>query len=555
MRVAFFGATEGAIVVSTQQRVQDVPRCTLCPAGCTLSLAAVGPDKWRVEYPLTESPGLCPRGSTLGELLSHHRRIVAPSVCADGGRREVTLEAALGAILDAAGDAGVTILLDGNVPCEQLVQAAAWCSAWESAKLCFVVEPAEEQLILGVEASGAEHLPAAGLSDCDGFLVIGDAFASNPICSRAIFDRRAEHRRTPLVTLDPACGAVTKFASHGVAVEAGMELAALAAVAKGAGIDADVPCRRAAEIPSAEAGGKALARCKRLGVLLTAEYARNSTWRQIGYLAGQLAKAMGGGVAVQTAGANALAAVRLAYRLKTAALSEALSAEDDVCVVVGCDLIGMLGWSDTRVAAAAAALPNQTTERADVVLPVALSAECGGTYLLGGAEATKVSPLLAPPAGVPTPGDLVAALAAQAGVAKPEIPTDLPSLDRPAAQAPQPVELAAGASAPALLLGRQALQAGCCELTGYASWQQGDLAEAPLRISPQYAAQLGLKDLTKVRVRVGERSVQAQVRFSPELSGGKLVLPEWLPGARALAPARIEDETILSGPVCAEVSN
>ena len=535
-------------MASTQQRMQDVPRCTLCPAGCTLNLASLGPDKWRVEYPRTESSGLCPRGSTLGELLSHHRRIVAPSLGADGARRDVTLDAALGAILDAAGDSGVTVLLDGNVPCEQLVQAAAWCSAWEAAKLCFVVEPAEEQLILGVEASGAEHIAAAQLSDCDGFLVIGDAFAGNPICSRGIFDRRAEHRRTPLVTIDPACGVVSKFASHAVAVDAGMELAALAAVAKGAGVDVDIPCQ-------ADPGAEALAKCKRLGVLLTAEYARNGAWRQIGYLAGQLAKALGGGVALQTTGANALGAVRLAYRLKIASLSEALSAKDNVCVVVGCDLIGMLGWSDARVAAAAAALPNQTTERADAVLPVAMSAECGGTYLLGGAEATKVAPLLAPPAGVPTPGDLVAALAARAGVARPEIPDDLPSLDRPAAAVPGSVELAESTAAPALLLGRQATQAGCGEMTGHATWQRGDLADAPLRIGPAYAAELGLTDFAKVRVRVGQRSVRARIRISPELGGGKLVLPEWLPGARALVPARIEDETILSGPVCAEVSN
>ena len=71
-----------------------------------------------------------------------------------------------------------------------------------------------------------------------------------------------------------------------------------------------------------------------------------------------------------------------------------------------------------------------------------------------------------------------------------------------------------------------------------------------MRVSPQYAKKLKLANLAAVNVSVGNRSVRARVRISPELSGETVVLPEGLAETRALLPGRIDSETgaVISAP-------
>ncbi|MCK4626613.1 MAG: hypothetical protein KAV00_14945, partial [Phycisphaerae bacterium] len=117
--------------------------CTLCPAMCPMELIWKGPDRPAVEYPTEAGAGLCPRGSALGELLASPYRI----------RRPVDIEAAVKLMTD-----GATVLIDGNLPLEEIAAAAEIISAWDGVNLCCVVSPEDEQLLLGVEATGAVYL-------------------------------------------------------------------------------------------------------------------------------------------------------------------------------------------------------------------------------------------------------------------------------------------------------------------------------------------------------------------------------------------------------------
>ena len=524
-------------VADTEERVQ---RCVLCPAGCSLELVPTGPDAWRVEYPLTAGTGLCPRGSALGELLGHHRRIREASVRDGDVRRPAELAAALRAVLDAAAGKTVTLLVDGNLPWEQLTAVADWADAWPDARLCLVIEPAEHQALLGLEASGADHLSQAQLADRDGFLIIGDVFAANPRCARAVLDchKVGPGAAHPIVVIDSAAGTASKFATHRIPVAPGMELAALAAVAVGAGVQSDL-AGSAPAMSVAAAAGAALATAERPGVLIAAEYGRTDAWRQIGCLAGELATARGGAAAVQTSGANALAAVRLAGTVRTVSLAEALAADNTVRVAVGCDLLGLLGRDDLDILAAAAALPNATTATADVVLPIALPGEYGGTYLFDGTGPVRLAALTAAPAGVPTPAELVAELARAAGIAEPAaaarpLPERL-NVERPAAVGEVPAP-----AGPVLLFAREAANAGSGELTAHASWQSARQPLPALRLSPDDAKALGVLNLAAVTVRCGAGSVRARARVAPELAPGTLVLPEGVAQMRALVPSRAD---------------
>ncbi len=538
------GRRPGSKVRATSQ---VIPRCTSCPAVCPLAVVQTAPDRWRTEYPDGEDGCLCPRGSALGDLVAHPRRLLAPRCRVDDRWQAVSETEALDRILAAAGS-GLTILLDGNLSCEQILAAAAWCKAWDQAQLSLVIEPADQQLLLGTEASGAEYLSGLSLPECDGFLIIGGALGANPACARGLLDRRKAEPATPLVVIDPGTGVAVKFATHRVDCPPGGELASLVAVAASAGVrGGDLGQPSAPQVPSATAAGEVLARCKRLGVLIAAEYGRTSLWREIGLLAGRLAKAKGGAVAVQTAGANALAAVRLAAALGTVPLAQALAAGPGMRVAIGCDVLGMLGWTEQgRMQAAAAALPNRTVELAEVALPLALAEETGGTVLGDGAQQFKTAALLAPPAGVLTAAGLVEAMARRAGVTA---RASLPQIDissRITASEHPAVLAGRDPDAPVLLLGRQAAHAGCGALTGFGAWQAAAHGEPDLDLAGEDAQRMGLKNRQVVSVRAGKRSVRARLRVASDLAPGVAVLSEGFAQSRALMPARIDEAGALT---------
>lgn len=518
-------------------------RCTLCPAGCGLSLRRLGPDCLVSEPPMVAGGGLCPRGLAIGELLDAPGRIHWALRRVDAAQVEIGLAEAAQAIVAAAGDKELIFFIDGALPCEQLLAADAWCRAWPKAKLCVAGEPAEREMLLGTEASGAKYLSDADLAECDGFLIIGGAFEANPACSRGVFSRREVDARTPIIVIDPGGGSAAKFATHRIAAPPGAELAALAELAGAAGVDASgIAPPAGMDVKSVRAAGQALAKCKHPAIILAAEYGRTGAWRQIGYLAGKLAGALGGGLTCQTTGANAMAAVRLGPRLATIDLADALARQDAAWVTVGCDLLGMLGIRGRGILAAAAALPNRSTAAAEFVLPAALPMELGGTYLFGGQQQVCLEAVMAPPAGAAEPADVIAAIARAAGVSEPAPPGPVGELKRAAVGAP---DMSAGAAAvagpaPVLLLGRQPADAGCGELTAHASWQ-AVIGSTPLvRLAATDARRLGVKDLDMVEVGAGEVSIRARVHISHSLDGGAVVLGEALLDARAMCPLHVD---------------
>jgi hypothetical protein len=491
----------------------------------------------------------------LGELISHPRRILWPKR-RDGRKQSIsTLADATRGLIDSAGSGGIILLLDAAVPVEQMVAVGEWCKAWDRATLCLVCEPAEREMLLGVEAGGAEYLTESALEQCDGFVIIGDAFAANPMCSQGVFRRRAWEPRTPIVVIDAVPGTASSFATHRVEVSPCMELAALAAVAEAGGTSVDVPeSVPIDEMPSAHAAGKAIAKCGRLGVLIAAEYGRSTQWKGIGYVASSMARDHGGGVAPQTSGANALAAVRVSETLGAVSLATALSREDAVWVAIGCDPMGMLGW-EMGITGAAAALPNSTTSLADVVFPLAAPGEMGGTFLLSGDRSVTIDPAMKPPAGVAQPSELVGSLAKADGVRR---PSPLPAVDcTRRLEAPSPALQACEDPDAALLFCRQAMHDGCGSLTSHGGWQASFEPQPEVRLSPQQAAEAGVKEFGKITVRAGDRACRGTLRLDSRMSAGMVLVPQGFAAARALAPCHVDLQTDTVAPeaIVAEVSS
>ena len=371
------------------------------------------------------------------------------------------------------------------------------------------------------------------MSGCDGFVIVGDAFAANPRCARGVLDALMQHRRSPLVVIDAGGGVTLKFATRRITCRPGGEADALVSD----------------EVASAVEG------CKRLGVIISAEPGRGGIWRRVGQQAGELAKSHGGGVAAQTIGANALAALRVSKHLGLISLAEAMTPGNSVRVSLGVDILGMLGWDGPAAAVAAAALPNRTTESAEVVLPVALACEMGGTFLQAGVRTTKVEALMPPPAGVPTVSELLRTLAEAAGAKAAQFSGKLPPTDRISPSGSMGGVSASPPDGRVLVFARQAARHAEGSLPAYSGWQSQAMPLPEIRICPSDAGEMGLSDLAAVEVETESHKTYARLRVVRHVAPAVLAISESFPEARRLIPYVVDSgsDAVISCPATVAV--
>ncbi len=218
-------------------------------------------------------------------------------------------------------------------------------------------------------------------------------------------------------------------------------------------------------------------------------------------------------------------------------------------------MLGMLGRMDGKIFAAACALANTTTEAAEIVLPLAMPGELAGTYLLEGDRALEVSPLLGPPAGVLSPAGVMESLATAAGVSRPKIPAAKAATHRLKPDKPVTAPPFSSPAAPVLLVGCQAIHAGCGSLTSHGSWQAAVQPLPVLALAAEDLREMNIENFSTVTVSVNGRSAQASVRISPELPPGTMVITDGYAAVRSLVPAEVgEDGTMIAQPPSAVVS-
>jgi len=523
-----------------ETRQDNVACCPLCPALCGLTLAYNGPDLPRAEVPLQPGQGACPRGTSLGELMGSFHRLRR---CLRRSGERTTEARFADAVAEAARriDAeGATVILDAaSLPLEELAAAAEIAAAWPRLQICAALAPEDEQMLAGLEASGTTYLADEELARCDGLLLIGDPLAANPRCARGVLDALKANSRMPVVAVDGGGGVSASYASLPVLCGPGGELDAL----------------RDRQVAAA------LEPCRKLGVVIAAAGGRGGIWARVGFEAGKLASAHRGGVAAQTTGGNALGAFRAARSLGLCGLAEAMAPGQgaNLRAAVGVDVLALLGWTGPSIAVAAAAMPGVTTGSADIVFPLALPGEIGGTFLQAGTRRVTVAALLPPPAGVPAPSALMRQLAEAARVKVPAFSGRLPALDRAAAGEPPEPTRASPPVEPesvALVGARESIHHADGSLTGAASWQ-GQLRPLPeLRVSGADAARMGLAGGDEVEVATESSSARLRVRVTENVPAGTVAAVETSAATRRLTPYVIDSErnALVSHPAGARVT-
>jgi anaerobic selenocysteine-containing dehydrogenase len=405
-------------------------RCSLCSLACFLRLSQsphgyLEPD-YREDVPELRR-GVCNRGNMTAELLGHIRRIDAARFCGEV-TRQVPLDEAIHNLAGTVRSSRTTLLIDGNLPGEDIAAGLALAAASGGKIAAGVYLPTEDEMVLeGLAASKAKLLTPENLVECDAILIVGDAFATHPVISKPVHALRKRNVRTPLVVVDSLPGRTSIFATHPLMVKPGTESRVLAALAGKSGVAALGSLSRDVAQAASESGlpegvlaaaAAAVAGAKRLGVIVRAEIGKAANWDQTGLLSGLIASAKAGGVTACLTYGNALGA----YRLARAARAK-LDKPGETVIVLGTDVVSVLSKQECnrtldgiRTLVAAAQLPTLTLGAADVVLPLAFNFEAGGTTVTGSGEVITVDSLAEAPGEAVPAGELVMKLADALGL-------------------------------------------------------------------------------------------------------------------------------------------
>lgn len=412
--------------------------CLLCSLCCPAGVAFDDYGLTAPEYPghtAAARRGLCARGHYIAELAGHPGRLDRGLVRGPSAPKAVApseaLRQAAAALASARNETAV--VLDGNLPCEEL--AAAVRSAREGlgiARVTLYIPPSDEAVLRGLAASSATRIGERELGDCDVILAVGDPFATHPVVASSVLDALAKARGRRLAVIDSVQGKTSRFAADFCQVRPGGETAALAGLllALDAGSGAAAGALPGLDIPAAaamagvapgrlEALAATLSKAQRLAVLVALHEGRCAATSAAAALAGKLAEARGGATCPLLTYGNAAGAWRLATALKTAPLAQLVAdlalGRVRQLIVLGTDLLGALPRLDlgsAEIVLCAAPLPTATTARAAFVVPMAFWFEIGGTVLDGAGGRRRAGAVARPRGGALSPSGILAALGA-----------------------------------------------------------------------------------------------------------------------------------------------
>ncbi len=532
-------------------------RCNFCSLGCVVTLAetargAVAPDYGHDTPEMRR--GLNNRGNITAELLRHARRVVSARLCSGGKCADARLEDAVRIVADAVRASGAALLIDGNLPCEDVAAALALAAGSNGKLSASVYLPPEDEAALdGVAASGAALLTPEDLADCDAILVVGDAFATHPLISRPVHDARKRNPRLPLVVVDSIPGRTSIFANAPVVVKPGAESRALAALAAKCGVG-DLG---ALAVSDADAGASAealanaarmLGGAKKLGVILRAEVGKAPNWDQAAFLAGKLASAKGGGLTLCLTYGNAMGSYRLA-RAYMAQPPSAGGTAASVLVALGGDPATTLSKKESaaldglKLLVAANAMPVPTMGRAGVALPMAFNFEAGGTTMTGSGEAIEVNSVADAPCDACSAGALAEALAKALGIPGVARGFSRAAIEKmPAADAgtvagrPHPVPASAPVGEFLAVTHGDAIHFHTGSLTSMCAWPAWAAATPLVMMSAPDAAALGVKHHGRVLVVSGVGQCEAEADVSKIHPAGVVAVSSGFAASRGLFP-------------------
>jgi len=425
-------------------------RCLFCSLMCPLAVQAHGKHVILPAYPDDKIAAsrtgfaqgrLCYRGHYVTALLGHPKRLTDATVKADG--RPCTADDAvreLAAVLKERAGAETAVLVDGNLPCEDLAGAVRFANdSLGTQNVAVYLPPADEAILRGLSAASCRLLSLEMVEECDTLLAVGDPFATHPVLARAMLDAKAAGPRHRLLVLDTMLGRTSRFADTFVQVAPCAEAAALAAIAKC--MEADVTAlapepasRSVAELCGMAGASEAAIRtiadglreAKKSGVVISLPTGRTADGALVVALAGAFCQDDGCGLLPLFTYGNAAGASSTAKALGAMAVPSLLAkmeaGEIRALLCLNLDPFSALpkrlvqkAFENLDLLAAVSPMPTRVTEVADICLPSAFWFEEEGTAQDFRGEKIGLAPVMPPPRGALTIRNLLTGLAAALG--------------------------------------------------------------------------------------------------------------------------------------------
>ena len=541
-------------------------RCLLCSLCCPVTVERASDGVLAVDTAASSSTGLCGRGCSLAELAGDPRRLTGARR-QNGDAERLSLGAAAEAfngLLAGSGDAPVAVVVDGNLPCEDIVAVHHWARTWWGKAVVAVhLPPPDLDFMEGLSASRASPFGPGGLASSDNVVVVGDALRTHPVLGRSLLDWKYSHPNGALITVDTHASVTSHFGTVQFRAAPGAQgeaLRATKALLKDANASPPTPGLTAVRGSWAELGRRLQAN-RHLSVIVVPEMTKDIDWSVVAVLAAELAEAGAGGVLPLYSYGNAVGAYRIMANLGLHRLEELLvpSAEGAWAAVVeiGCDLSSAYpgGLMDPLFAGGArrialTCLPSPSTETADLVIGLAHPSEYTGTVVAGSGDELSLG------AGHSMPGTTGVSGFFGGLMDGPHPANESAWRDEPAAG---PIPPTAGLSTPAadgdalLLAVGSSIHAGDGALTRRASWAQHFEGEPVLRLAARDAERRGLANgrLAAVETENGAATMACQIDAS--LPPGLMLAPAAFAEVRRLLPWQLSADRLRCPPARATV--
>ena len=420
-------------------------RCLFCSLMCPLALArdpSGSTEEMTADYiaadPVTEGR-LCFRGHMIPEMATHPLRLTNAELRAPGQTQHKTpvsvheaLEAAASRLMEAGERAAV--LVDGNLPTEDIASAMQLArDALKTTRVAVYLPDTDAAMCRGMNPE-TPFVAAAEIAGSDVVFIIGDAFTTHPVISKALLEARAA-RKLRIVACDCIPNHVAPFAEKFVLTKPDGAAALLAAVCKQLGCEPGgdwAAGRSAAELAemagASEADVKALADAisgaKSPAMILAPVPGRMSNVSAAAAAASSLCIAKGGRLMPLFRYGNAVGAV--------AAMGTSQPWQDciqavrdrkvDTLLTLGVDVLRLVPTKEIaslrrrlQTLIVASPMRDRSAAYADILLPMAATFETGGTVQAADGNCVEIGAAMSPPGGALPVRDLCAGLASAMG--------------------------------------------------------------------------------------------------------------------------------------------
>ena len=535
-----------------EMRAPQQSHCLFCSLCCPVSLETGPGAELALRY---GSGGLCGRGTSLVDLLQHPGRLSNALQRVDGRIEPLGLEEAgkvFGRLVDRALEEGpVALVADANLPCEDLAAIQHWARSRDGEAIAAVhFPPADLDLLDGLSA--APLISPEELDTCDGFVVVGDVFATHPLLGRPLLDAKYADPRAPFAAVDVHASTTYRFGNPGLKIAPGAHQAVLRLLGR-ARSGSEVDLRQLSEVADIDAeDARALAgqlqRVKKLGVVIAAELTKNADWQSVAALAGELARD-GAVLPLFTCG-NAAGAYRVARNLGMQRFAELVQMGGErpwaAVIEVGCDprqtypedmLEALYGGAPCRIVLGCMRAPH--LEAADLAVALQMPGECTGTAVDGGGEEKRLAPAVRPAPGAVGASDFFRLSTEGNGggeVPWKEAPAPLSAPELEAAE----IQLSTDGLAH-LVAQTSAIHFDDGALSRRAGWTEHWQNEPSVSVAPELAGQLGVRSGARVVLEQNGRILPLPCRIDPSLDASVALVPVHFAAVRHFLPWRLEE--------------